>query len=35
MDAELRLRKDLRSVNLTVNPLVSDKGQRLGSMLML
>jgi adenylate cyclase len=35
MDAELRLRDDLRSVNLTVTPLVSGEGQRLGSMLML
>lgn len=35
MDAELRLLDDARSVNLTVTPLVSGEGQRLGSMLML
>ncbi len=35
MDAELRLIGDARSVNLTVTPLVSGEGQRMGSMLML
>lgn len=35
MDAELRLTEEARSVNLTVTPLVSGEGQRMGSMLML
>ncbi|MGI9153516.1 MAG: adenylate/guanylate cyclase domain-containing protein, partial [Rubrivivax sp.] len=35
MDAELRLHADVRSVNLTVTPLVSGEGKGLGSMLML
>ena len=35
LDVELRLRADVRSVNLTVTPLVSSEGKGLGSMLML
>ena len=35
LDVELRLRADVRSVNLTVTPLVSGEGKGLGSMLML